>query len=440
MVHYSMVGTSEEVPRHRNVTASMMRARLTQQCSRALFVCVATLALIAPATSSTALGSAPLRASWSPDSTNVVFIVREARDTDALRVCKYDGSAAETHLKGERFHAVAWSPSGAHIAVASVPSEGEAVVQIVHLDRSAPDTIKLGSPAKRVALGWSADSSRIVVERDGSILLLNTDDGKVDTFGDVEPPVHRVFFDGSSPLSPDNKLLLAAGPVDPLAGTFGYRGGNDTAEKNANLYLRLVKVEGERYTLPVVQYGHLAGPPVWAPDGRTIAFMTTAAPPVGTATRPSEAFWMNVVSDVGTVRIDPKRVVNPLYIVPVWSPTGTNVCYFWRDPTGKCYLNIMNVAFTTVLLLSERFNRVLFASWNEEMNMFVVAVTADNETVCTSIDLASGELERLATVKGPYDRLLPSPDLTKLLLVTQAWGKPSFAVHNVETGEVVRLQ
>jgi Tol biopolymer transport system component len=372
---------------------------------------------------------------------NVAFIVREARDTDALRISKNDGSDAETRLKGERFQAVAWSPSGARIAVASAPHEGDAAVRIVHLDRSAPDTIELGSPAKRVALGWSPDSSRIVVEKDGSILLLNTDDEKVETFDDVEPPVHRAFFSGSSPLSPDNKLLLAAGPVNPLAATFGYRShGNDTADKNGKLYLRLVKVEGERYTLLVIQYGHLAGPPVWAPDGRTIAFMTTAASPVSTATRPSEAFWMNVVSDVGTVRIDPKRVVNPLYIVPVWSPTGTNVCYFWRDATGKCYLNVMNLAFTTVLPLSERFNRVLYAGWNEEASMLVVAVTANNETVCASIDLTSGELERLATVKEPFDRLLPSPDLTKLLLVTQAWGRSAFAVYNVKTGEVVRLQ
>jgi len=417
------------------------RARSTPQFSHALFVCVAGITLTAQAASSTALESAPLRASWSPDSTNVAFIAREARDTDALRVSKNDGSDAETRLKGERFQAVVWSPSGARIAVGSVPREGEALVQIAHLDRSAPDTIGLGSPAKRVALGWSPDSSRIVVEKDGSILLLNTDDETVDTFDDVHPPVHRVFFDGSSPASRDNKLLLAAGPVNPLAAAFGYRGGgDDTADKKAKLYLRLVKIEGERYTLPVVQYGHLAGPPVWAPDGKAIAFMTSAAPPVRTAMRPTEAFWMNVVSDVGTVRIHPKRVINPLYMVPVWSPGGTNVCYFWKDATGKCYLNVMNIAFTTVLPLPERFNRVLYAAWNEEASMFFVAITASNETVCTSVDLTSGEMDRLATVEKPFGRLLPSPDLTKLLLVTQAWGRSSFAVYNVKTGDLVRLQ
>jgi len=418
-----------------------MRARSTQRGVHTALLCFIGVTLTARAASAAEDASAPFRADWSPDSTNVAFIAREAPNTDTLRVCRYDGSDAETRLKGERFQAVAWSPSGARIAVASVPHEREALVQIVHLDRRPPDSIKLGSSAKRVALGWSFDSSRIVVEKDGSILLLNTDDETVDTFDDVRPPVRRVFFAGSSPLSPDNKLLLAAGPVDPLAAALGYRGdGNDTACKKANLYLRLVKAEAERYTLPVVQYGQLAGPPVWAPDGRTIAFMTTAPPPVSTATRPSEAFWMNVVSDVGTARIDPKRVVNPLYFTPVWSPTGTNVGYFWRDATGKCYLNVMNVAFTTVLLLSERFNRVLFASWNEEMDIFVVATTASNETVCINVDLASGELDRIATVKEPFDRLLPSPDLTKLLLVKQTWGRSSFAVYNVKSGEVVRLQ
>jgi hypothetical protein len=100
----------------------------------------------------------------------------------------------------------------------------------------------------------------------------------------------------------------------------------------------------------------------------------------------------------------------------------------------------MNLAFTTVLPLSERISRVLLAGWKEEASMFIVAVTASNETVCASIDLSSGQLNRLATVQEPFDRLLPSPDLKKLLLVTQAWGKSSFAVYNVETGDLVRLQ
>ena len=417
-----------------------MRAGSTQRgLHTALLSCIGiTAAVCAP--SAAEVASAPFRACWSPDSRNVALILRETGDRDSVHVCKHDGSDAEIVLKDERLQAVSWSPSGARIAVASAPRQTEALVQIIPLDGRAPDTVKLGRTAENVSVGWSPDSSRVVIQLDESILLLRIDDKTIDTLDDVNPPVRRVFLDPSSPLSPDNKILMAAGPANPLASAFGCRtASTDRAAEQENLYALLVKVEGERYTLPVVQYGSLAGPLVWAPDGRSIAFMTRTAPAVGTRTGATGATWLNVVSDVGTVRIDPKRVINPLSMVPVWSPAGTNICYFWRDPTGKCFLNIVNVAFTTVLPLDERLNRLLFAAWNEEASMFVVAVTTDEETICATVELVSGELCHLATLRAPFDRLLPSPNLKKLLLVTEPWGRSAFAVYDVAADEVVRL-
>ena len=384
-----------------------------------------------------ATGSVP--ASWAPDSSKIAFILAEDDGRDGLYIANCDGSKLQVLFKGQRFQDVAWAPDGERVAVGSAPRGAEAVIHIVDVYGDGRDSVALGQPARNVALGWSADSTRIVVQADLSILLVRLDDKSTDSLDNVNPPVCRVFFNGGPPLSPDNKLLLAAGPVNPLASMLGCRTvGTEKSGEPRDLYAWLVKVEGERYTLPVMQYGSLAGPPVWAPNGRTIAFITRTATGRFT-TDPTGAFWMNMVSDVGMVRIEAKRVIDPLSMMPVLSPTGDNVGYFWRDATGKCFLNIVNVAFTTVLPLQMRLKRVLVACWNEEASMFVVAVTAGDETVCVTLDLLSGELDHLATLSEPFGRLLPSPDLSKLLLATKRRGKLVFAVLDVETGTVLQL-
>ncbi len=405
-----------------------------------LIVSCATLAFAAAMPAEDVPG--PLGACWSPDSWKVAFILTDDSARDTLYFARSDGSDARVLLEGERFQDVAWAPDGERVAVSSAPAGAEAVVHLVEAYGDGRDSIPLGQPAGSVALAWSADSTRLVVQLDDSIMLVRPADRDVEVLDDTDPPVHRVFFEGPPPLSPDNKLLPAAGSVDPLAWLWGGPGlGVLQPGGQADLYAWLVKVEGKRYTLPVVQYGSLAGPMVWAPTGKSVAFMTKTASG-GSARSPRAAIHVNVVSDVGTPRIEAKRVIDPISNIPVWSPTGDRVGYFWRDPTGKPFFNYLNVAFTTVVPLQERCERVLAAAWNEPESVFVVASTADGETICATIDLSyfnSGEITRIAAVSEPFDRLLPSPDVKKLLLKTSRGDKPAFAVFDMNTGGMVRL-
>jgi hypothetical protein len=420
----------------------MMRLRFMKRSLllHILILCSATAAFAAaPPTDDV---SGPFGACWSPDSYKAAFILAEDGARDTLYVAYSDGSNARVLLKGERFLDVAWASDGERVAVGSAPRGADAVVHIVEVYGEGRESVALGRPAENVALVWSADSTRLVVQLDDSILLVRPDDKSVVPVDDAEPPVHRVFFEGPPPLSPDNKLLLAAGTVDPLALLWEPRPIDvEKPSGSADLYVWLVKVEGERYTLPVAQYGSLAGPLVWAPTGKAAAFMTRTGPGRSKHS-PSDAIWMNVVSDVGTPRIDAKKVIDPLSNIPVWSPAGDCAGYFWRDPTGKSFFNYLNVAFTTVLPLEEVFDRVLFAAWNEPEKVFLVAVTKDGETVCAAIDVGyfgSGEVQRIATVSEPFDRLLPSPKLNKLLLKTNRDGKPAFAIFDVNTGDAAQL-
>jgi hypothetical protein len=420
----------------------MMGLHLTKGCLllHILVLCSATAAFASAMPAENVSG--PFGACWSPDSYKVAFILAEDGARDTLYVAYSDGSNARVLIKGERFQDVAWASDGERVAVGSAPRGADAVVHIVEVYGEGRESVALGRSAENVALVWSADSKRLVVQLDDSILLVRPADKSVDVVDDAEPPVHRVFFEGPPPLSPDKKLLLAAGPVDPLAWLWEPRPADvEQPVGQADLYAWLVKVEGERYTLPVAQYGSLAGPLVWAPTGKAVAFMTKTAPG-RSAHSPSRAVWMNVVSDVGTPRIDAKKIIDPLSKVPVWSPAGDCAGYFWRDPTGKSFFNYVNVAFTTVLPLEEVFESVLFAAWNEPESVFLVAVTRDGETVCAAIDVgyfSSGEMHRLATVSEPFDHLLPSPDLNRLLLKTNRDGKPAFAIFDVNTGEVAQL-
>ena len=404
-----------------------------------LILCSATAAFAAaPAEEITG----PFGACWSPDSYKVAFILTEDGARDTLYVAYSDGSNARVLIKGERFLDVAWAPDGERVAVGSAPRGADAVVHIVEVYGDGRESVALGRPAENVALKLSADGTQLVVQLDDSILLVRPADKSVVPVDDADPPVHRVFFEGPPPLSPDNKLLLAAGPVDPLALLWEPRPIDvEQPDGNADLYAWLVKVEGERYTLPVAQYGSLAGPLVWAPTGKAAAFMTKTAPGRSKHS-PKGAIWLNVVSDVGTPRIDAKKVIDPLSTIPVWSPAGQSAGYFWRDPTGRSFFNYVNVAFTTVLPLEEVFESVLFAAWNEPENVFLVAVARDGATVCAAIDVGyfgSGEVNRIATISEPFDRLLASPDLSKLLLKTNHDGKPAFAIFDVNTGEAEQL-
>jgi len=421
----------------------MMRMPLTKRCLLLHILVLSTAAAAFAAAIGAEDVSGPFGACWSPDSWKVAFILTEDSARDTLYFARSDGSDAKVLLKGERFQDVVWAPDGERVALSSAPAGAEAVVHIVEVYGDSRESVALGQPAENVELRWSADSARLVVQLDDSILLIHPADKSVERVDDAEPPVYRVFFEGPPPLSPDNKLLLAAGPVDPLAWLWGGPavGVEQPAGQADDLYAWLVKVEGTRYTLPVVQYGSPAGPLVWAPTGLAIAFLTKT--PSGRSTRsPSGAIYMNVVSEVGTPRIDAKKITDPISNIPVWSPGGQSAGYFWRDPTGKSFFNYLNVAFTTVVPLQETFERVLVAAWNEPESMFVVAATADGETICAAIDLSyfnSGEISRVATVSEPFDRLLPSPDVKKLLLRKNRGGQPAFAVSDVSTGEVVRL-
>lgn len=379
-------------------------------------------------------------ASWSPDSSQVAFILPGQGGTDRVYVADSDGSSLREILEGGRFQAVAWGSSGARLAVVSAPVDAEAVVHVIDPRDMSSEAIKLGRAADTIALGWSTDSTRIVVQSDPSILLIRLKDRSVESFDDVNPAVSRVFFEGASPLSSDNKLLLAAGPVDLLDWTFGYRPADiNQANADSDLSLWLVKAEGKRHTLPVMQYGSLAGPAVWAPNGKAIAFMTRTSPDTSRRSRAIPRFWMNMVSEVGTLLIEPVWIVDPVSTTPFWSPAGTDVAYFWRDPTGKCMLNVLNPAFTTVVPLQERLTRVLFAAWNEPASMFLIAVTTQNDTICSTLDLISGELRRLSTLAVPFRYLVPSPDLTKLFLAREEDARLIFEVYDVSTGNTVQL-
>jgi len=380
------------------------------------------------------------RASWSPDSSKVAFILSGQSGSDRLYVADSDGSDVRPILEGDRFQAAAWAPNGAHLAVASAPAGSGAVVHVTDAGGESCKTIELGRTARDLTVGWSTDSTRIILQSDRSILLVRLEDEAVDSLDYARPAVLRAFFAGSSPLAPDNKLLLAAGPVDVLSWTFGYRPvPTDETSDDDDLHLWLVKVEGSRHSLPVMQYGRLAGPPVWTPNGRAIAFVTETPPEDPTIRRATPRLWMNMVGEVGTLLIRPVQMLNPISPTPVWSPAGTDVAYFWRDPTGRTLLNTVNMVFTSVVPLQERLKRVLFAAWKEPTTMFLVATTIDDDTICSTLDLLSGELTRLSTLTVPFDCLTPSPDLSKLLLETVQGETPMFEIYDVGTGHTVQI-
>jgi len=378
------------------------------------------------------------RACWSPDSSKVAFILSGQSGSDALHIADSDGSNVRSILDGDRFQAVAWAPNGEHLAVVSAPTEGRAVLHLTDPRGADRRTIELGRTGGDLTVGWSTDSTRIVVQGNRSILLIRLEKEEVESLDYASPAVTRVFFHGSSPLARDNKLLLAAGPVDVFRWTFGYRpvlAGE--ADANDDRHLWLVKVEGSRHSLPVMQYGGLAGPPVWAPDGKAIAFVTETRRKDSSRGKP--AFLMNIVSEVGTLLAAPVQIVDPISSTPIWSPAGIEVAFFWRDPIGRSLLNTVNTRFTTVVPLRERLKRVLFAAWKQPASIFAVAVTADDDTICCTVDLESGELIRLSTVPVRFDYLTPSPDLSRLLLETVQGDTRIFEICDVSTGSVVQI-
>jgi len=385
---------------------------------------------------------APLRACWSPDSSRVAFILPEENETDCLDVAKSDRvPKARPVFKRTRLTAVSWAPSGAHIAAASAPDDGEAVVHLINTADLTREDIKLGRAAKEVSLGWSADGTRIIVQCDRTIMFVRLDDRNVETLETVKPSVSRVFFNGKSPLAQDNKLLLAAGPMDPFTWTFSYREAMPAeGSEQIDLYAWLVKVEGEKYALPVTQHGSLAGPLVWSPNGKALAFVTRTVAPASRRGISIATFWLNMASDIGAPQIEPIRIVNPLSTTPIWSPSSVDAGCFWKDATGKCFATISRTQFSTIVPLEKRLERVLFASWNEPASVFLVALTEDHEPICAIIDLQSGEVRRLSTSPVPLDQFVPSPDLTKLLVMTKLEGKPQFELYTVKTGDIVRIR
>jgi dipeptidyl aminopeptidase/acylaminoacyl peptidase len=379
------------------------------------------------------------RACWAPDSSKVAFILSEQNASDRLYVADFDGSNAKPIFEGERFQSVAWSPSGDHLALAAAPTDTGAVVHITDPEGTGRETIELGGTASDIMVGWSTDSTRIVVQNGRSIQLIRLEDEAVESLDYAQPEVSRVFFQGSSPLAPDNKLLLAAGPVDVFSWTFGYRPvPAREADADDDLYLWLVKVEGSRHSLPVMQYGRPAGPPAWAPNGKAIAFATETRREDSVRGRAIPR-WMNMVSEVGTLLITPVQMANPISSTPIWSPDGAEVAYFWRDPTGRSLLKMVNAVFTTVVPVQERLRRVLFAAWKEPGTMFLVATTVDDDTICSMLDLESGELTRLSTLTVPFDHLASSPDLSKLLLETLQGDRAMFDIYDVSTGHTVQI-
>ncbi|HEX3300548.1 MAG TPA: hypothetical protein VHW68_10610 [Actinomycetota bacterium] len=227
-------------------------------------------------------------------------VIAFANGSSLFTVDPETGDARAVHGTPAGAWLPAWSPDGAHLAVAVFPpAGGQRQLWVMNADGSDPHLVasadNIGAPS------WSPDGSTIAyvaATAQGSAIHFVSPDGRADRIvGDAIPAGQRSYFTAS--FSPDGKQLLFDKGTDSGFGIF------------------VMSTDGSH--VQQLSTGTSDYNPSWSPDGRSIAFTRQEGP------MESDIFTMNTDgSDVTRLTDDGPGATN---LNPVWSPDGREIAY-----------------------------------------------------------------------------------------------------------------
>ncbi|MHB0875487.1 MAG: DPP IV N-terminal domain-containing protein [Anaerolineae bacterium] len=206
--------------------------------------------------------------SWSPDGTQVAFIMAQAgsSSSDIYIMSASGGDAVRLTSDGADKISVAWSPDGSRLAFAANTADAGADVFVIGVDGSG--LVRLtDAPFDDYAPGWSPDGERIVFrsERDmtyeiGDIYVMDADgSGQRRLTTDEDDDAWPVF-------SPDGSTIVFASNRDDPEGVACWHTRHWC---NYELYAMSADGSGQRR---LTDSDELETTPAWSADGTHIAF------------------------------------------------------------------------------------------------------------------------------------------------------------------------
>jgi Tol biopolymer transport system component len=252
-----------------------------------------------------AIGStdSPRPFAWSPDGTRVAFDSGTAASGFSIVVLQADGSGSKTlSLDASSDAPPTWSPDGTKLAFTTT---SDTDVAVANADGSGR-TLLVQDATRDIAPAWSPDGSEIAFFRGafGQFFL-----HVIRPDGSGLRQLSQTAADVSAPpaWSPDGKHLLW-GSIEPFSySRFG-------PYYSSNVYVVGLDGVGER-RLTDSPFLDAGSSPVWAPDGRRIAFLSMR----GYRNPNRQLFVMNADGTCETQL----TAANPAVVQPTWQALAT---------------------------------------------------------------------------------------------------------------------
>jgi len=301
--------------------------------------------------------------SFSPDGTRLVF-ARYSLDAGPYQiwVSAGDGSNPVQIGRTEYPHPFAWSPDGARVAFDSGTAQSGFSIVVLQADGSAAATLALDA-APDAPPSWSPDGTKLAftTTNDSDIAVARADgSGRTLLIQDATRDVAPSW-------SPDGSQIAF------FRGNFG------------QFFLYVIRPDGSGLHQLSQTAADTGVPPVWSPDGMHLLFGGTQT--VGYAR--FGPYYRNDVYVVGADGVGERRLTDSSSLdagsSPIWAPDGRRIAFLSRRGYENPYrqLFLMNADGTCETQLTANTADVLQPTWQ------ALAVTPASEPLkCAALSIA----------------------------------------------------